>query len=66
MAFSHPIDDIVKVSSTLELNGFEKLFCLHGNWLTVCHVAHLSGDSVSALSHERFASWHVAFIVVCP
>ena len=51
MAVSSPTNDTVKVSSTLELNGFEKLFCLHGNWLTVCHVAHLSGDSVSTRSH---------------
>ena len=32
--------------SSLELNGFEKLFCVHGNWLIVCHAAHLAGDSV--------------------
>ena len=34
----------VTVSTTIELTGLEKLFCLHGNWVRICHAAHLYGD----------------------
>jgi len=30
--------------SELELPGFEKSCCLYGNWITICHAAHLTGD----------------------
>lgn len=34
----------VTVLTTVELTGLEKLFCLHGNWVIICHAAHLSGN----------------------
>ena len=34
----------VKVMSTMEFNGIEKYFSLHGNWYTIASAAHLSGD----------------------
>ena len=30
------------VSKTIELKGIEKLFCLHGNWSSILHIAHFS------------------------
>ncbi|CAF4925904.1 unnamed protein product [Rotaria sp. Silwood1] len=27
------------------MNGVEKIFCAHGGWVTIAHVAHLTGDS---------------------
>ncbi|CAF2725121.1 unnamed protein product [Rotaria sp. Silwood2] len=34
----------LKIASVLELSGFEKYSCVHGNWSTICHAAHLTGD----------------------
>ncbi|CAF5146067.1 unnamed protein product, partial [Rotaria sp. Silwood1] len=28
----------------MEMNGVEKIFCAHGGWVTIAHVAHLTGD----------------------
>ncbi|CAF2737648.1 unnamed protein product [Rotaria sp. Silwood2] len=34
----------LKVTSTLELNGNEKIFCVDGNWVIIGFAAHLTGD----------------------
>ncbi|CAF1372531.1 unnamed protein product [Didymodactylos carnosus] len=40
-----------RVQLSRELVGFEKLFCLYGNWVTIAHVAHLSGDASLLLNN---------------
>ncbi|CAF1075706.1 unnamed protein product [Rotaria sp. Silwood1] len=34
----------MEVAFTMEMNGVEKIFCAHGGWVTIAHVAHLTGD----------------------
>ena len=31
-------------ATIVELTGFEKSMWVHGNWVTICHAAHLTGD----------------------
>lgn len=43
-----------EILSTLELSCVEKIFCTHGNWVKICHAAHLTGDQsiiITNISH---------------
>ncbi|CAF1087253.1 unnamed protein product [Rotaria magnacalcarata] len=44
-----------KVLSTFVLDGFEKLLCAHGGWETICHAAHLTGNSMKLMSNALAA-----------
>ncbi|CAF1173519.1 unnamed protein product [Adineta steineri] len=40
------------VLKTIELQGVEKLYCLHGNWSSIIHIAHFSQTNLSILKER--------------
>jgi hypothetical protein len=49
----------VKILSTLELTGVEKILCLHGSWIKICHAAHLTGDQSTIVTNIRYVIPHL-------
>jgi hypothetical protein len=48
-----------KILSTLDLTGVEKVFCIHGNWMKICHAAHLTGDQSIIIKNIRYVIPHL-------
>jgi hypothetical protein len=48
-----------KILSTLALVGVEKACCIHGNWVTICHGAHLTGDQSIIVTNIRYVIPHL-------
>ena len=44
-----------QVASTLPLDGVEKYFCVHGGWMTIANVAHLTGNRSILISNASEA-----------
>jgi hypothetical protein len=40
------------ISKTIELKNFEKLYCLHGNWSSIVHIAHFTQTNSSLLTER--------------
>jgi hypothetical protein len=49
----------LNIVSILELSGFEKSYCVHGNWVTMCHAAHLTGDHTIILNNIQHVIPHL-------
>jgi len=45
------------ILKTIELKGSEKLFCLHGNWSSIVHIAHFSQTNSSIFTE------HIHYII---
>jgi hypothetical protein len=45
--------------SVLELSGVEKCCCLYGNWVTICHAAHLTGDHTIIVNNIQYVIPHL-------
>ena len=49
----------VKILSTVEITGIEKIFCTHGSWLIICHAAHLTGDQSIIIKNINYVIPHL-------
>jgi hypothetical protein len=46
-------------SVVLELSGMEKVCCIHGGWITICHAAHLTGDHTIIVNNIQHVIPHL-------
>jgi len=49
----------LNIASILELSGLEKSCCIHGEWLTICHAAHLTGDHTIIVNNIQHVIPHL-------
>jgi hypothetical protein len=49
----------LNIASMIELSGPEKSCCIHGEWLTICHAAHLTGDHTIIVKNIQYVIPHL-------
>ena len=49
----------LSISSEIELTGFEKSCCVYGDWVTICHAAHLTGDHTVIVNNIQHVIPHL-------
>jgi hypothetical protein len=49
----------LNIVSDIELSGFEKSCCVYGDWVTICHAAHLTGDHTIIVNNIQYVIPHL-------